>query len=89
MSVPLYDYQCNSCDSVFERLVPLDRCDETQECPQCHKESRHILSPVHFDYRMGLDPVGNPTMGDKWARMHEQAGKQARLKEEGQSCFSK
>jgi hypothetical protein len=31
---------------------------------------------------MGLDPIGNPTMGDKWAKMHEEAGRKARKKEE-------
>lgn len=53
--MPLYDYKCNSCEKVFEKLVSMSSTD-TIYC-ECGKEARKLVStpwihgcPDHVDY---------------------------------------
>lgn len=72
--MPLYDFVCAT-GHKFEDLVPWTQKQST--CPICKVVAIRQLSCAHFDYlHMGLDPRGNPTAGDKWAKMHEDRAKQ-------------
>jgi len=75
--LPIYEYKCPE-GHITEKLVPLLQREGVQYCihPGCGQLAKYIVSAPHIDYlHMGLDPVGNPTAGDKWARMHKEAAK--------------
>ena len=42
--MPLYEYQCPSCDSQFELLRPMSKADEDISCPTCHNGARRTIS---------------------------------------------
>lgn len=74
MSFRSFEFQCPCCDLIFDDLVQPH--EMTHACPKCQSpHAKRILSAPRFDIRMGIDAVGNPTMGAKWARQHEQARK--------------
>lgn len=74
MSYRVFEFQCPDCDQIFDDLV--QPTELTHVCPNgCKGLAKRILSAPRFDIRMGIDAVGNPTMGAKWARQHEQARK--------------
>lgn len=33
--MPLYDYRCAACDTVFEKSVRMSEYQDKQECPNC------------------------------------------------------
>ena len=72
MSLMVFEFECE-CGEIFDDLVQssVRECP----CPKCQKNAKRILSAPRFDIRMGVDPTGNPTMGRKWARQHEQSRK--------------
>ena len=35
--MPLYEYQCAKCETVFEKRVSMDHRQDDQNCPTCHK----------------------------------------------------
>jgi len=42
--MPIYEYKCDNCSSVFDKLVSMSNTDPI-ECPQCHSEqTRKLLS---------------------------------------------
>jgi putative FmdB family regulatory protein len=45
--MPIYEFECTSCGTVFERLQKLSDADPT-ECPNCHQESvkRRLTAPA-------------------------------------------
>ena len=45
--MPIYEFECTSCGTVFERLQKLSDSDPT-ECPNCHQESvkRRLTAPA-------------------------------------------
>ena len=46
--MPIYEYQCTSCDSTFEKLV-FKGDDENIECPDCGaKNTKRLLSATSF-----------------------------------------
>ena len=45
--MPLYDYECQKCENTFDKLVPLNRYDESQECPECGGRAKKILTLGH------------------------------------------
>ncbi len=43
--MPLYEYRCNQCGEVFERLRRFSEADEKTPCPRCQAEdARRLLS---------------------------------------------
>jgi putative FmdB family regulatory protein len=42
--MPIYEYLCPECDSIFEELRPLNQADRPAECPRCHQPARRKLS---------------------------------------------
>lgn len=68
----IYEYKCDDCGSVRQKLVPMSERRVDQACSQCGGIAKFIISasPFHLD---GTDP-GFPGAYDKWAREHEKAG---------------
>ncbi len=45
--MPIYEYQCNHCDKVFEIFHKIDEdCKVT--CPKCLKPARKLISATNF-----------------------------------------
>ena len=43
--MPFFEYQCEDCEGLFEKLMPRREADAAQVCPQCGGEhSRRVLS---------------------------------------------
>ena len=42
--MPIYEYACQSCGLLFERLRPMSRMDDDSPCPDCDGESMRQLS---------------------------------------------
>lgn len=69
--MPLYDFICID-GHKFTELVKFSERNG-QHCPSCGEAASFIPPAPKIDYlRMGLDPTGNPTAGDKWAHIQEQ-----------------
>ena len=45
--MPLYEYQCARCGSIFEIFHGIDETYEGK-CPECQGEAKRILSPSNF-----------------------------------------
>lgn len=41
--MPLYDYRCRTCGTVFEERRPVADADATSTCPQGHEGARRLL----------------------------------------------
>ena len=39
--MPLYEYQCNNCEEVFEQIVRFSDADLPPGCPFCGKKDTH------------------------------------------------
>lgn len=69
----IYTYQCK-CEHIFDAWASIEK-HASKKCPECGKRAKQILTPSHLDYLgMGVS-TSMPTSADKWAKMHEQAGK--------------
>lgn len=44
--MPLYEFCCKRCGSVFEEITPLD--SPPPSCPKCGGETYRLISPVSF-----------------------------------------
>lgn len=66
----LYDFKCTNCEHKFEEMVKSSQL--SIPCPNCSSESKRLISAPRLDPRMGLDPEGNPTMADRWAKTRKQ-----------------
>jgi putative FmdB family regulatory protein len=42
--MPLYEYQCASCDHAFAELQSMARCSEPTACPHCAHTAPRIIS---------------------------------------------
>lgn len=66
----LNDFRCSACGHIFESLEKSHIVEVV--CVLCGENATRMVPAPHIDYtHMGLDPVGNPTAGLKWAVMHE------------------
>ena len=52
--MPIYEYKCEDCCYIFERLMP-SMSNRKQECPKCKKKCSKIpsLSSFHLDNQKG------------------------------------
>jgi len=49
--VPLFDYECNKCEHIFERIVSLKDAD-SQTCPKCdHTAQRKLTTSVGLKFK--------------------------------------
>ena len=70
--MPLYDYRCIECDTVFSGMKTITE-RKTSVCPNCNGDAKQLISAptIALD---GTDP-GFPTAYAAWAKRHERAGK--------------
>lgn len=69
----LFDFVCNS-GHKYEELVQSGI--KFISCPTCGKQADRQFPTPRIDYlRMGLDPSGCPTAGEKWAKMQTAKGR--------------
>lgn len=48
--MPIYEYQCQACEHVFERLLSVEEGSHPQECPECGvTDSKKLVVPVNFN----------------------------------------
>ena len=88
MSLMVFEFECSKCHITFDDLV--QSSVKELPCPSCKfPHAKRIVSAPRFDIRMGCDPTGNPTMGRKWARQHEQSRKieEKRARDNGPSAW--
>jgi putative FmdB family regulatory protein len=45
--VPLYEYYCDKCDSIFESVQPISKSDQPASCPSCGRMADRIM-PTTF-----------------------------------------
>ena len=61
--MPIYEYECDTCHNVFERLVFVED-DKDIECPKCHEtKTRKLLSPVSFMNSAGVGSCTSNSSG--------------------------
>ena len=58
--MPLVEYRCSACGSVFERLVPRTQGAQTAECPVCRAPRGQRVMSLIAAVRGGDAPL-NPT----------------------------
>lgn len=47
--MPMYEYMCITCGNTYEKLLPMSKADDGQECPKCGSEkSQRQLSAFSF-----------------------------------------
>lgn len=39
--MPLYEYRCNDCGEVFEKMVRFSEADQYPTCPYCESQDTH------------------------------------------------
>ena len=68
--MPTYSYQCGSCGFDFDRILPISRYDEPQECPECgHSPVKKMVTRPNFILK-----------GDGWAGKNIRIQNQMRKK---------
>ncbi len=88
--MPLYEYYCQRCDSVFEALRSLRESDEAVPCPKCGRDGERIM-PTSFSamsWNKGYaqrvpfhqKPVRNVESKRATARVKSKAGGKRRTK---------
>lgn len=63
--MPFYAYQCPDCDEQFDRMLPMSRFDEPQECPACGTVARKVISAPEVIFK-----------GDDWASKNGRVARQ-------------
>jgi putative FmdB family regulatory protein len=78
--MPLYDYVCKPCDTIFEAFNSMDNRD-TAPCPKCGEEcSMKLTAP-----RVALDPISGDFPGATmaWERKRKEKMKQEVKQDKG------
>lgn len=65
--MPIYTYQCEV-GHQFEELRKVEDRHGELDCPKCGRSSGLVITPVHFDWNIGVDR-DFPTMASKWDRI--------------------
>ena len=47
-NMPMYNFLCNKCESIWEVQVSLDEIDKKLECPDCKETLKKMLSAPAF-----------------------------------------
>lgn len=47
--MPIFEYKCEKCDRIVEKLLFGKEIDEEQLCSKCRKPMKRILSTYSFD----------------------------------------
>jgi len=68
--VPTYSYHCDACELDFDKILPISRYDEPQDCPDCNEgPARKMVTATNFILR-----------GDGWAGKNNRIAGQMRKK---------
>lgn len=68
--MPTYAYHCDACDLDFEKILPISRYDEPQNCPDCTAgPAKKMVTRPNFILR-----------GDGWAGKNNRIANQMRKK---------
>ena len=51
--MPIYEYSCNACNTVFEEWHRHADDIREQPCPKCHKAARRLISNTSFVLKGG------------------------------------
>ena len=51
--MPIYEYQCSACNTVFEEWLKASEIHEKTPCPDCGGEAVHIISNTAFVLKGG------------------------------------
>ena len=71
--MPTYTYHCDACDEPFEKVLPMSRYDEPQDCPTCTEgPARRTLTAAAGG--------GFILKGDGWASKNNRVAGQMRRK---------
>lgn len=46
--MPTYEYKCDDCEYAFEKILPMARSKEPQDCPECEGSTHRIFTSVNF-----------------------------------------
>ncbi len=46
--MPIYEYQCNKCATIFEEWLNSSESDSLQTCPNCQEKAQRIVSQTSF-----------------------------------------
>jgi hypothetical protein len=76
MSYIVFDYLCEACDLVEERVTRRDEV-EHQICQTCGGSLIKLPAAPKLDWKMGVDP-DFATFGDRWARIQKQKAEKAK-----------
>lgn len=47
--MPTYAYRCPSCDTSFDRKLPIAQYKDVQYCPTCNAEAIKMITPTNFN----------------------------------------
>ena len=47
--MPIYEYKCDSCNHIFEKLVFKD--EDNVLCEKCKKETHKVMSTANFEIK--------------------------------------
>lgn len=67
--MPIYEYECESCEHQFQKLLPVSQCSDPQSCGECGEASRKLVSSVNFNLA-----------GDGWAGKNDRIKRQMATK---------
>ena len=67
--MPIYEYQCESCEHQFQKMLPVSQCSDPQSCGKCGEGARKLISSVNFNLS-----------GDGWAGKNARIKKQMEAK---------
>ncbi|RMH07730.1 MAG: zinc ribbon domain-containing protein [Nitrospirae bacterium] len=76
--MPLYEYQCQTCDHKFERMQSLSALDEATPCPRCHGEKTKRLMSSFASHVKGTRKPGFSEM-KAYQMYHERMDKFSKL----------
>lgn len=67
--MPIYEYQCDTCDAVFEQIHPIKDCDKSVPCEKCEKgTAKRIISTNTFHLKgIGWAEHGYISAGEKFS----------------------
>ncbi|TCK62376.1 FmdB family zinc ribbon protein [Seleniivibrio woodruffii] len=51
--MPIYEYSCENCGKVTEKLVSFSAADNPVECPECKGEAKRMISASAFHLKGG------------------------------------
>jgi putative FmdB family regulatory protein len=51
--MPIYEYRCESCDTVTEKMRKVKEKDDPLECPECGGDTQKCVSASSFQLKGG------------------------------------